>query len=154
MVQAYRLAPMRVPFPQVTLFREQIEIDAPASEVFARLADVNTWTQWARGVLVAELLDTPMQRGARFMFKPRIGGLTLRTRALEYDDGRVLAWGREILGAGVEHRFEVTALGPNRTRVLQHEYAWGTMALLLWPLASVIGSFDRALAEDLKRSFD
>ncbi len=102
----------------------QIDIDAPATRVWALLTDLPGYQRWNPFVIQAEgtvalgetLLVTPRDRSGRtHTFKPVV------TR---YEDGIAFAWTGVVLHrwiAAGEHIFELSSLDAARTRLTHDE---------------------------------
>ena len=127
--------------------RSEIEIAAPAGQVWTILTDFAGYPQWnpfmrrARGNLRAgERLEVMMQpSGAR--------GMTFSPTVLTVEADRELRWIGHLFVPGLfdgEHIFTIEPLGTGRVRFTQREIFTG----LLVPL------FARMLDTDTRRGFD
>lgn len=98
-------------------YRTEVEIAAPAAEVWAVVADVPGWPRWTPTVRSAELLDAPaLALGARVRLRqPRLPVLVWTVDAL--DPGRSFSWSTGPRLARTTAVHTVHELGPGRCRV-------------------------------------
>jgi hypothetical protein len=68
-------------------------------------------------------------------------------------DHDALEWGGGLAWSGVRHRFELNALGQNRTRVRHVEYATGLLGLLLRPFEGFAFGFDHGWSDAIAHRF-
>lgn len=111
----------------------QIDIDAPAARVWDVLTDFASYPSWnpfavkAEGALVngGPLKVVLRQPGGRPM--------TIKPRVSRLEPGREFAWKGRLLSGALfegEHRFEVIALAPGKTRLVQSERFRGVLVPL------------------------
>ncbi len=130
------------------------EIDAPVGEVFTFFKDVDKWTSWATGIKKAyRKPGGDWGVGFKLAFVPNFLPIPLDVTILDFEEGRLIAWGLRTTVATVVHRFDFEALEGDRCRVRHREYAEGLLAVLSRPLRRKIENFDRLLADDLQAAF-
>lgn len=119
----------------------QIEIDAPAAEVWATFSAFDEWPEWnpylrslkgtvAVGQKIEVRLDPP--GGKAMTFKPNV---------TEFDAGQRFHWLGKLMVSGIfdgEHQFIVESMDGGRTRFTQREEFGGVLVGLI--LRKVRGS--------------
>lgn len=109
--------------------RTEIEIDAPADEVWAVLTDLDAYADWNPFIVSASgevevgarLTNTLMNDGSSMVFSPEI---------LVADQARELRWIGRFGVPGIvdgEHYFELESLDDGRTRLVQGETFTGVL---------------------------
>jgi len=127
--------------------RTEIEIDAPAERVWTALLDFPSFPEW--NPFIRRIEGTPAI-GSRLEVSLGASGtkpMTFRPTVLNVVRNRELRWlGRVGLPRifDGEHIFELTAIGPNRTRFVQAERFRG----LLVPFLA------KSLDRDARRGFE
>jgi hypothetical protein len=109
------------------------DIEASAESVMAALSDIDGWARWTPGLTEVRRRPGPLAPGQKFtmLIKPASFHPPLHVRCKLYQlTPTYIEWGGDLLGSVVRHSFELTPLEGGRTRVRQHEYATGIMALL------------------------
>ena len=139
---------------RLEFIHESTEIEAPVEEVFTFFKDLEKWTSWATGIKKANRKPGgDWGVGFRFSFVPLFLPVPLDVKVLDYEEGRLIAWGLRTPVATMVHRFDFEPMDAGRCRVRQQEVAEGLLAILTRPLRGKIEHFDRLLAEDLKAAF-
>lgn len=130
------------------------DIDAPVGEVFSFFKEIEKWPDWASGIRKA-YRRTPgdWRVGFGIGFVPGFLPLPIQTKVVAFEDQRLIEWGLRTPVATILHRFEFEEAGEGRCRVRHAEHAEGLLALLTRPLRGTLETFDRSLADDLKRAF-
>jgi uncharacterized protein YndB with AHSA1/START domain len=98
----------------------QIEISAPASEIFAQIANPRAHALFDGSETVEALISGPdrLFLGARFGMKMRIQvGYRITNEVIEFEEGRRIAWRHLMKWVW---RYELTDLGDGRTRVAEY----------------------------------
>ena len=130
------------------------EIDASVEEVFTIFKDVDKWTSWATGIKKAyRKPGRDWGVGFKLAFVPNFLPIPLDVKILDFEEGRLIAWGLRTPVATMVHRFDFEPLDAGRCRVRHREYAEGLLAILSRPLRGKIEDFDRLLADDLQAAF-
>lgn len=111
-----------------------LEVDAPVEAVMALLTDLDNWPSWTPGLTaVTRKSGEPVHVGSRFTMHvkpaPFHPPLPVACKMLRMEP-TLIEWGGDMLRSIVRHRFELSALGPIKTRVRQFEYATNVVALL------------------------
>lgn len=111
-----------------------LEVEGSAKDVHTLLADVDGWPRWTPGLTaVRRKSKGPLAPGQRFtmLIKPASfhPPLPVPCEVFEVSPTRIV-WGGGIPGSVVRHSFELTEVGPKRTRVRQLEYATNILAVL------------------------
>lgn len=112
----------------------EIEIAAPAEQVWNVLADFPAYPDWNPFI---PRISGPLTTGERLDVRlqpPGGPGMTLRPTVLEAAPGRALRWLGRLGIPGVfdgEHRFFIEPLGDGRVRFIQSERFSGVLAPLL-----------------------
>jgi len=92
-----------------------IEIDAPASRVWAVMRDVERWGEWTASVRSVTLLDDDLRVGARARVdQPRIP--TTVWTVTDLTEGREFTWEARGPGTVTTGRHGVEATGPSTCR--------------------------------------
>lgn len=95
-----------------------ITLPAPADAVYAVLADTASYPAWNP---YHTRVHGPLKKGRKIRIdveKPNGHALTVPARVLEMTPGKSLVWGGGVRGVfRGEHRFDLTALSPNCTRL-------------------------------------
>lgn len=130
------------------------EIDASAEDVFAFFKDVENWTSWTTSVKKAyRKPGRDWGVGFRLSFVPDFLPFPLDVKILDFEEGRLIAWGVRTPAATLVHQFDFEPLEAGRCRVRHREYAEGLLAILTRPLRGKIENFDRRFADDLAAAF-
>jgi hypothetical protein len=130
------------------------DIDAPVEEVFAFFKDLERWPSWATGIKKAyRKPGRDWGVGFKLGFVPNFLPVPLAVKVLDFEEGRLVAWGLRTPVATVIHRFDFEPLDAGRCRVRHTEVAEGLLAILARPLQGKIEYFDRLLADDLRAAF-
>lgn len=113
----------------------QVEIDAPADDVWRVLVDFPQYTRWNPFV---RRLDGEARAGTRLEVRiepPGGRAMTFRPTVTVVEEGRVLEWlGRVVLPGLFDgrHRFEIVPMGEARCRFVQSETFRGLLVPLVW----------------------
>jgi len=107
-----------------------IEIDRPASVVWAALTDRDAYSQWNTFI---RSWQGELELGARQTVRiepTETMGQTFRPRIIDLDPGRLVVWLGRVGVPGIldgAHRFEVQPIGAHRTRLIQSEVLSGML---------------------------
>ncbi|TCK20824.1 SRPBCC family protein [Pseudonocardia endophytica] len=96
-----------------------VEVDAPAAEAWAVVADYARDVQWRKGVRsMVPTPSGPVRRGTTTVEWLRAAGRTMRNdgEVTSVDDGRRFSW-RTTSGVDAEGSREVTAIGDDGCRI-------------------------------------
>ncbi len=130
------------------------EIDAPVEEVFAFFKEVDQWPSWATGIKKAYRKGGgDWGVGFKLGFVPDFLPFPLEVKVLDYEEGRLVAWGVRSPVATMIHRLDFEPLDGGRCRVRQREFAEGLLAILTRPMRGKVEAFDRRLGDDLQAAF-
>lgn len=133
----------------------RIVINAPLNRVWAELTDFNSYPDWNPFIkkLVGSLgkgetIEVRIQpEGSEpFIFTPKI---------LQYEENRILQWEGRFLLPGIftgRHSFELVAVGPGKTQLVQKEDFNGIM-VPFFNFDSTIKGFD-SMNRDLKKRIE
>jgi len=128
-------------------------VEAPVSDVFALIVDVDHWTDWTTGVHRSRLLKGPLRLGAALMFVPKFLPVPVSARVIAFEKDRLVSWGVRTPLASLVHSFSFEPLDAARTLVRHSEFAENLLALLTLPLRTKIRDFDEGLSRDLQARF-
>ena len=115
--------------------RTEIEIDGTAEEVWAVLADLDTYREW--NPFVTEI-GGQLRRGERLHVRlspVEERAMTLRPVVLVAEPGSELRWLGRLPIPGLfsgEHVMEIRSARPGRVRFLHHERFRGALLPLMW----------------------
>jgi hypothetical protein len=130
------------------------EIEAPVEKVFAFFKEVEKWPSWTTAIKKACCKSKgEWRKGFRLSFVPQFLPIPTEIPLVEYEEGRVIAWGMTSPIATVIHRFDFEPIDDQRCRVIHTEYAEGFYAILLRLMKNKITEFDRKFADDLQAVF-
>jgi hypothetical protein len=121
-------------YPVSTEIRTEIEIAAPADQVWDVLQDLDAYPEW--NPFIPEIVG-PIEEGARLNVRlqpPDGKGMRFRPRVLEVAPGRGLRWLGHLGIPGLfdgEHRFLIEPVAPNRVRFVQEERFSGLLVPLI-----------------------
>jgi hypothetical protein len=112
-----------------------IEIDAPAENVWNVLTDFSRYSQW--NPLIRSISGEARQDGRLEVFVQPPGGkgMTFRPIILAFRPGHELRWIGQLMLPGIfdgEHQFQIEPLGENRTRFVHREVFSGLLVPFLW----------------------
>ena len=113
----------------------EIEINAPADQVWKILTDLKQFTAWNPFITQAE---GEIREGARLRVRIEPPGgtpMTFRPTVIRASPGRELRWLGRLFLPGIfdgEHSFEMSPLGEGRTRFVQREECRGLLVPFLW----------------------
>lgn len=109
----------------------EIDIDAPAGEVWDMITDIDRWPEWNPDVKSARL-EGELTPGSEFKWKAGPG--TIRSRLVEVDPGRSIAWTGRTMGISAVHvwRLQPTTTG---TRLVTEE-SWDGLPARLFRSSS------------------
>ena len=130
----------------------EIEIDAPASRVWATLTEFGAYEQWNPFI---RRVSGSLETGARLevlMQHPEGRAMTFRPTLLTVETGRELRWLGRLLVPGLfdgEHVFQIEPLDEGRVRLVHSETFSGLLVPLLW---RGLDSDTRAGFEDMNRA--
>ena len=135
---------------------ETFEVEASREDVFARMAELDQWPRWVpKLVAVWRSKGAPAQIGTLLfmviafpVLQRIILPCTIRRWGLD-----ALEWGGGLAWSGVRHRFELTQVGPGRTRVRHVEYATGLLGLFFRPFEGFAFGFDHGWSEAIRATF-
>jgi hypothetical protein len=91
--------------------------------------------------------------GFKLAFKPDFAPASLDVKLVDFEEGRLIAWGIRNPLTTLIHRFDFEPLDEGRCRVRHTEYAEGILAILTRPMRGKIEHFDRQVADDLQAVF-
>ena len=130
------------------------EIDAPVEEVFRFFKDVENWPSWTTAIKKAyRKSERDWRVGFKLGFAADLLPMPLEVKVIDFEEGRLAAWGIRSPVATMVHRFDFESLNEGRCRVRHTEWAEGLLAILTWPMRTKIEAFDRLLADDLQAAF-
>lgn len=110
--------------------QSQIEINAPAEQVWQILTDFAAFPQWNPFI---PRISGEAKRGGSLEVRlqaPDSVGMTLRPTVLEAEPNREFRWVGRLVIPGLfagEHSWTLEPLGPNRVRFIQHETFTGLL---------------------------
>lgn len=125
----------------------EIEIQAPAEQVWEALTDFAAYRDWNPFIVQASGTALPGHRlGLRMRLNDRT--MAFRPEVLEADPGRRLRWLGRLLMPGLfdgEHSFTIQPTGPGQVRLTQREEFRGLLAPLLLAMIAkpTLASFQR-----------
>lgn len=134
-----------------------LDVEASIADVSALLRDIDNWPTWTPGL--TELRRSKKKApapGAKFtmMIKPASFHPPLPVPCEIYKfDPHLMIWGGGIPGSKVRHSFELSELGPKRTRVRQLEYATNVIALITLIAEPGIHKHDLRWSKALQKHF-
>ena len=108
----------------------EIEIDAPAQDVWAAVADTGAYPEWNPFI---RRLEGELREGARLQVRiepPGARGMTFKPTVLVAEPGRELRWLGRFLLPGIfdgEHSLRVEPIDERRTRFVQSERFGGIL---------------------------
>lgn len=118
--------------------RTHIEIDAPASDVWNILTDLDLYAEWNPFIVRARGTIAP---GATFEVSPKSTGgrqVTFTPTVTDYREGREFSWtgafGHPWIALG-DHTFRLTPRNGGGVRLDHDERIYGIASLLVWLLA-------------------
>lgn len=141
--------------PRHTWIDHEIEVAVAADTLYLLLSDIDRWAEWTPGLrAIKRRGKSAYGPGTRFVMVMDAPGPGLPLPCVMYENTpRRLEWGGGGLGSCIRHSLELTALGPDRTRLRHREYATGLLALLTWPLRDAAGAHDRRWSEAIVARF-
>ena len=135
---------------------ETFEIEASVQDVFAFLSAIDDWSNWVpRLRSVVRASDGPARVGTRFLAvveMPVLQRVVTPCRIVRWDL-HTLEWGAGPAWACVRHRFDLTPLGPTRTKVQHTERSRGPLALIFRPFEAMAHEFNRGWSRALQARF-
>lgn len=131
---------------------ETVEVEAGEDEVFALVSDWAAWPQWTPGLIATRRIGRGGRRFSMTLAMPRLPRIWVPCELYASRPGYV-EWGGGTPGGRIRHRFELTAVGPARTRVRHVEYATGYLALILLPFERAFRGHDRRWSRALVHRF-
>jgi uncharacterized protein YndB with AHSA1/START domain len=130
------------------------EIDAPVEEVFRFFKDLEKWPSWTQAIKKAyRKSEGDWRVGFKLGFAADLLPMPMEVKVIDFEEGRLVAWGIRNPLATIVHRFDFESLGEGKSRVRHTEYAEGLMAVLMRPMRKKIEQFDRMIADDLQAAF-
>jgi hypothetical protein len=124
--------------------RREIIIDAPVERVWARLSDVPSWgTNLEPGVK-----NITLERGVSVdgSFVRSNKGARMRATFAVVQPNTEIAWTGSAFGVKVVHRFELTPVNTNATKVVVEESMAGSLLALLFSTRKLVNVLDLSLA--------
>lgn len=112
----------------------EIDIDAPAEEVWAILVDLEHYPQWNPFIVEARGQVAVGQRLVNRLQPPGGRAITFRPRITEVEPGRALEWLGRLGLPGVfdgRHRFELRPLPDGGTTLIHTEWMTGLLVPVL-----------------------
>jgi hypothetical protein len=113
----------------------EIEISAPASEIWNRLTDFGSYPDWNPFVRKVEGVPAVGQRLTIRIQPPGARPMTFRPAVLKADRDSELRWIGRFVMPGLfdgDHSFRIETIQPNRVRFIQTERFTGLLVALLW----------------------
>jgi ribosome-associated toxin RatA of RatAB toxin-antitoxin module len=139
---------------RIQSFDQTDELDAPVEDVFALFKDIARWPEWVSVLSEASPLSTgPLRVGFRLQMTPTDLGWPIKTKLIEYEENRVIAWGRRSRLAGLVHTFRFEPLGHDRCRLHHTEFSTGLLAIPAWVLREKIHAYDGRWSADFVSRF-
>lgn len=130
------------------------DIDAPVEEVFRFFKELEKWPSWTKAIKKAyRKSEGDWRVGFKFGFEAELLPIPLEVKVIDYQEGRLIAWGIRNPVATLVHRFDFESVGEGKCRVRHTEYAEGLLAILTRPMRARIENFDRLIADDLQAAF-
>ena len=130
------------------------EIDAPVEEVFRFFKDLEKWPSWTTAIKKAyRKSEGDWGVGFKLGFEADLLPIPMEVKVIDFEEGRLVAWGMRSPVATIVHRFDFEPLDEGRCRVRHTEWAEGLLAILMWPMRGKIKDFDRLIADDLQTAF-
>jgi uncharacterized protein YndB with AHSA1/START domain len=130
------------------------DIDAPVEEVFRFFKDLEKWPSWTKAIKRAyRKSEDDWRVGFKLGFEADLLPMPLEVKVIDFEEGRLVAWGMRNPVATIVHRFDFEPLGEGKCRVRHTEYAEGLLAILMRPMRNKIEQFDRLIADDLQAAF-
>jgi hypothetical protein len=114
--------------------RSEIELDATTDEVWEMLVGFEAYPAWNPFIVSIEGMPSAGERLSVRLRPPGGRSFTLHPTVTEAEPGRVFAWLGRLGIPGVfdgAHRFELSAVGGGRTRLVQSERFRGVLVPLL-----------------------
>lgn len=117
----------------------EIQIAAPAARVWFILTDFATYPAWNPFILS---ISGPQEQGAKLAvtIQPTGGrAMSFKPRVLVFKEAAELRWKGQVLLPGImdgEHYFQLSALGPQRTLLVQGETFTGLLSFIMRGSAS------------------
>jgi hypothetical protein len=132
------------------------EVATSADTLYRLLADIDGWASWTPGLIsIRRRTQGEYVPGTKFTMTlavPVLGKVGLPSQ-LYVNEPTVLEWGGGALGSRIRHRMELTALGPQTTRLRHLEYATGFLALVSLGLEKGIYRHDRGWSDAIQKRF-
>ena len=129
------------------------EIDAPVEEVFTFFKIGEMTHMDDSDQKASRKSDGDWGAGFKLAFKPDFAPASLDVKILDFEEGRLIAWGIRNSSRPLIHRFDFEPLDEGRCRVRHTESAEGILAILTRPMKAKIEKFDRQVADDLQAAF-
>jgi len=111
-----------------------VEVEAGIGDVHALLTDIDGWPAWTPGLTrISRKAQGPWKAGQKFTMhiKPASFHPPLPVPCETFEvSAKRLVWGGGIPGSQIRHSFDLSELGPKRTRVHQLEYATNLLAIV------------------------
>ncbi len=144
--------------PRHTWIDHSTEVDTGRPALYTLLRDIDHWPDWTPGLKAIRRLGR-----AHGLARPGDWFLmTLDAPLLRYlplpcvmvrNDPDCIEWGAGLLGSRIRHRFELSPLGPHRTRLRHVECASGLLALAAWPAAGFARMHDLRWSRAIEARF-
>lgn len=114
--------------------RTEIEIDAPPTDVWAVLTDLDGYVDWNPFVISSSGTVATGERLTNRMQPPGGRAMTIKPTVTEVEEHRTFEWLGRLVVPGIfdgRHRFELVPIGDDRTRLRHSEYFSGILVRVL-----------------------
>lgn len=115
--------------------RTTIEIDAPASRVWAVLTDFGRYSEWNPFIRSIHGQAKQGEQLEILIQPPGVTGMTFRPVILALQPETELRWLGRLILPGIfdgEHQFQLEPIGAGRTQLIHRERFSGLLVPLLW----------------------
>jgi hypothetical protein len=133
------------------------DVAVSQSELYTLLSDLDNWPSWTPGLkAIRRKRETPLTPGARFMMVLEAQGLPFDLYLpcqLFISEPGWIEWGGGAVGSAIRHRFELTPLAPNKTRLRHVEYATNLLALITLPGERMAYAHDKRWSDAIVARF-
>jgi len=118
----------------------EISINATASEVWAILMNLDHYSEWNPLIISSKGKPEVGQRITNIMQPEGQQPTTFKPKILIADPNKHFAWLGKVAFGGLfdgEHHFELVAISPTETKLIQHEYFSGILVPFLKTMLTV-----------------
>jgi Polyketide cyclase / dehydrase and lipid transport len=138
-----------------------VDVAAPAATLYTFLRDIDAWPSWTPGLKAIKrerdsLVLAPMPPGTPFTLVLDGGrywfDMSLPCKLFVAEPTRI-EWGGGIPGSRIRHRFELTSVNAQTTRVRHVEYSTNLLALVSLPVEWLIRAHDRRWSNAIRAHF-